>query len=579
MPSPDVHSPPRARRHAVWALVSLAYLYVFPYFERLNNPNENVRTYMTRALVEHHTFAINRVEAEWGWVNDKARNGDRLYSGKAPGASLLGVPVLAAQTWLWHAAGWPSPSKRATTLALRLFATALPIVAFLFAFARYVERRWGSPAARDMAVLALGLGTMFYPYGVHFVGHAVAAALTALAFLLLTPASGERPGRRAAALAGLAAGAAVVFEYQNLLAFALLVPYAAVRGGRRALLPTVAAFCAGALLPAAILGGYHAICFGKPWAFPYGHLENPEFQNVYHQRGFHGLATPKLNVLGHIAFAPDYGLFAFSPFLLFGLAGAVVLSARRPRSEGVFCLILFLTMVLFLMGLGNWRGGWPVGPRYIAVVVPFLVLAAVGAVPRFAGLAGHARWGERTTTLLAGAASGLVVVGVVLNVLSGAVFPHFPPQLRNPVFQLVVPLLRQGYVPYNLGQWLGLGGVWSLLPLLVIVAAAIGLALSARITGAADARPLAPAPAHPRALVAALALAIAALTLGAASVYARRLTPDEAHAVAFARSIWEPRRWEPPRKHRAASPPTTPPASAPVPPPHAPAGPVRVPAP
>jgi len=41
------------RRNAAWALVSLAYLFAFPYFERLNNPNENVRIWATRVLRDH----------------------------------------------------------------------------------------------------------------------------------------------------------------------------------------------------------------------------------------------------------------------------------------------------------------------------------------------------------------------------------------------------------------------------------------------------------------------------------------------------------------------------------------------
>ena len=34
------------------ALCAFAYLYVFPYQAQLNNPNENVRFYMTAAIVE-----------------------------------------------------------------------------------------------------------------------------------------------------------------------------------------------------------------------------------------------------------------------------------------------------------------------------------------------------------------------------------------------------------------------------------------------------------------------------------------------------------------------------------------------
>src|SRR3569623_1039724 len=159
------------RRHLVWALVSLAYLAVAPYFPRINNPNENVRVWMTHAIVEDHSLAIDATVRAWGFVDDKAASGGHLYSSKAPGTSLLGVPVLWAQTRLWHAAGWPAPSKGAATLALR-FGSGMPCaLLFLFFLARWVERGTGDPAARDLLVAGEGLGSLLYPYGVQFVGH------------------------------------------------------------------------------------------------------------------------------------------------------------------------------------------------------------------------------------------------------------------------------------------------------------------------------------------------------------------------------------------------------------------------
>ena len=114
---------------------------------------------------------------EWGYVNDKAKNARHVYSSKAPGVSFLGVPVLfvadgAAQALV----GWPAPGKRETTFWLRLCAVKLPMLAFFWLFARYVERKTRSGLARDLLLVALGLGTMLYPYGGMFVGHALAAA-------------------------------------------------------------------------------------------------------------------------------------------------------------------------------------------------------------------------------------------------------------------------------------------------------------------------------------------------------------------------------------------------------------------
>src|SRR5206468_6076351 len=136
-------------------------------------------------IVVHGVLEIDDVVREWGYVNDKAKNEQHVYSSKAPGVSFLGVPVLFGATKLDAWLGRPPPGKRASTFWLRLFAVKLPMCAFLWAFARYVERATGSGFARDLAVVALGLGTMLYPYGGMFVGHALAAAAAFSAFMLI----------------------------------------------------------------------------------------------------------------------------------------------------------------------------------------------------------------------------------------------------------------------------------------------------------------------------------------------------------------------------------------------------------
>jgi hypothetical protein len=510
------------RRNAVWLLVTLAYLFAFPYYERLNNPNENARIWATRAIVEHGVLNLDVEEREWGYVNDKCKNDKHVYSGKAPGASFLGVPVLAALTKVRHLQGRPSPGKMETTFWLRLFAVKLPLCVFLWFFARYVERLTGSRQARDVLVVALGLGTLMYAYGEIFVGHALAAAAAGGAFMLLAPAQKyeEREARGALdphlMLAGLLAGATVMFEYQAALAVGALTLYAVHRYRREAL-----AYFIGAVPPAAALGAYHTALFGRPWRFPFGNVENPEFLRRDHSAGFHGLALPKLPALGASLFAPDYGLFIFSPILAVGLLAALALLPRRPRRDAALILAVSLVMFLFLAGMSNWRAGWCVGPRYITTVAPFLVLGVAAA------------WSfiQRRPWLL-GPTLGLVIASVLLNVVSGAVYPHYPEVFDNPVFDLTLPVLRAGYVPYSLGWLLGLRGLASLAPLAIVVAAALGLGLVGE-----EQRPPRPAA---RLQAIAGALAVAALFVLALSAYGRKPSPTEQASAAFVRATWEP---------------------------------------
>jgi hypothetical protein len=518
------------RRHAAWFLVAAAYLIVSPYYEAVNNPNENVRVWATRAIVEHHVLNIDAVMREWGYVNDKAKNAQHVYSSKAPGVSFLGVPVLFAQTELRKLCGWPAPGKREATFWLRLMAVKLPMLAFFWLFARYVERKTRSGLARDLLLVALGLGTMLYPYGGMFVGHALAAAAAFSAFILIDDPGVEReaaqapgPARRArlqVGAAGLLAALSVTLEYQAILVAAALAVYLLVRN-RRAMLP----FAVGALAPAVALGAYHTALFGRPWTLPYANIENPIFAQTAHKAGFDGLSLPHLQAFPAFLISPAYGLFTFSPVLLAGLVGAIylVLTARGPRREAVLTLAIAASMFLFIAGMSNWRAGWCVGPRYIATVAPFLLLPIIQLWPRLV------RHPSATAAIV-----GLAIPSVLLNVVSGALYPHYPEQFDNPVFDLAFPLLSAGFTPYGLGWSLGLRGLWAMAPLALVVLAALAL-----VAAGGDPRPRRAA-AH-----LALALGIAGLFLVPLSAYGRAPRPEEAHATAIVRAMWDPPRGAP----------------------------------
>lgn len=488
---------------------------VFPYFGSLNNPNENVRVWAARALAHHGTLAIDDVEQEWGVVGDRAIAGGRHYSSKAPGTLLLGAPVHLVHDRLARLFTGYSPSPRATTLVLRLFAAVPPLALFLWIFARRVERETGSPFARDLLTLGLGLGTMFYPYGLTFVGHAQSAALLFGGFLALTPAAGA-PSPRRLALAGALAGLAVVFEYQTIVAAAALAIFAAVLLRRR-----VWPFALGALGPALLLGTYHAVLFGAPWTLPYAHLADEGYRLFHHGQGFLGVGRPRLGALKAATLNVDYGLFVFSPFLALGLLVSLWTFVRGSGpARAVHALVLAVTagMLVFLSAVANWRAGWCAGgPRYVAAVVPFLAFAlALGWRPLFASR----RWWQAGVT-------ALVLVSVFLCLLSGAIFPHFPLQFDNPIFDLVIPLLREGRAPYSLGTLLGLRGLASLLPLALVALVAVVATLGVPRPG--------------RAATSAAAVAVAVVLIAGLSRHGTRFRRDEERARSYVREIWEPR--------------------------------------
>src|SRR5215472_2722461 len=132
---------------AFFVLTLVVYTCVSPYIAAVNNPNENTRTYMTMAIVENHTFRLDRIVARQGWVSDMARvpdqtpEGSHLASVKGPATSYLGVPVYWVFTKVAPWFGHKVPTElspplerlwwmRAATLTLRLFSVQLPCFAF-----------------------------------------------------------------------------------------------------------------------------------------------------------------------------------------------------------------------------------------------------------------------------------------------------------------------------------------------------------------------------------------------------------------------------------------------------------------
>src|SRR5262249_3488760 len=160
------------------------------------------------------------------------------------------------------------------------------------------------------------------------------------------------------------------------------------------------------------------------------------------------------------------------------------------------------------------------GPRYIAVTAPFLACGIAHL-----GRMGGGRLHPALTVTLAGS----VVASVFMSGIAAILFPHFPPQFTNPIFDFALPLVGRGYVPYSLGTLLGLRGLWSLLPAGLILLAALALGV-----GGVSPR------LGKRLLHTAGAAAVAALVLLPLSSIARTPGPAKTQAFAFIESIWQP---------------------------------------
>ncbi|MFO0681578.1 MAG: hypothetical protein U0234_05990 [Sandaracinus sp.] len=459
---PQKSPPSRARRAVLFGLLAVAYLYVFPYQDRTNNPNENIRFYMTAAIVDDHTFALDHVRQEWGWVNDGALYQGHSYSVKAPGTSYLGVPGY----WLYRQ--WCNRTGHALdrTTALwvcRFTASVLPMLWFLYAFHRWLAQRGGPPVLRDAIVLSLGVGSMLYAYGMLFVSHTSSAIAAFASFMILERARRDETitGWRAIS-AGFLAASVTAFEYPGFFTTALLCLYALFAIKKRSYLVN---FAFGAAIPTLSVLGFHQACFDNPFTPGHRYLEAEAFRGLANQ-GFYGSGTFQPDAAGGLLFDLGYGLFPLTPILILAFVGfPVLLREKKTRLDAIFALAIPVATYLLICTMNNWRGGWTVGPRYLAVGYPFLAWGA------FEGGRVIARKWPRGLGAFAVAS---LTVGLLASGAPSIYYPHLPEGITRPLPQLIRVLVIGGFAPYNAGSYFAaqwgrdFHGTASMIPIMVV---------------------------------------------------------------------------------------------------------------
>src|SRR5437763_961507 len=320
--------------------------------------NPDTRVALTRAIVDDHTLRIDRYAT--GLTDVSAYRG-HFYTDKAPGASLLAVPVYAALRLALPPAFFGPDLFFVVRYLLTAAVVSLPAAAFVALLWRFLLPLVGRRRAALLA-LGYGLGTMAWALSALLFSHALAAMSLFGAFMLLYPTS---VGRGPAALwrwaaAGALCGCAVCLEYPAALVgilLALFAAHTALRAGRLRALAPLAAFVVTAAVGAAPGALYNTAVYGNPFSQGYAHLHG-ETQFIAGMRhGVEGVGLLNPAALWGITFSPYRGLFVLSPFLLLALPGAQQLGyvARAARRT--------------LIGAGR-RARGDVGRRVVARAAP-----------------------------------------------------------------------------------------------------------------------------------------------------------------------------------------------------------------
>ena len=440
--------------------LALGLLLCYGFFLQQPAWNEYSRYDLIRALVEEGTVQIDSFEENTG---DKAFKDGHYYSDKAPGTAILGVPVYAAYLGLNHLVGIEEPPQEAAVPALAFAISGVPTALLVVLLVRFLIPYAGEPWALCMGV-ALGLGSILFPFATMFFGHAASAFFLFAAFYALWSARRRGTGSWRVVLAGFLGGFGVITEFSVVLGVAVLAVYALLAGPRvgqfarpflRHLdLRTATLFVLGGIVPALLLFGHNTLAFGSPLSLGYSNLQNGGFASGMSQ-GILGVTVPKLAVLGDLTIGPR-GLLRLTPWFVLAPLGLVALRRRAVRAEVVVAASICVGFLLFNAGYYLPFGGWTPGPRFLAPALPFAAVL-VGLAPRRI----------RPVTLL------LVVYSVVIMFVATSTRPNAQELYEDPLIQLWIPRLLSGNLADSLAwhRW----GFSGLEPLLLL---AIGLVIA-----------------------------------------------------------------------------------------------------
>ena len=476
----------------------LLVLAAYAYFYQAGGWNQNSRFDLVRSTVEEGSSRIDRFYRNTGDLACRGPEGrcgtplpelgQHAYSDKAPGLSWLAAPVYAL---VHRVSGDRRADDRYLDAAAYLStvgAVGVPSAIAVALLYLMLGALGAAPRGCATISLAYGLATLAFPYATLLYGHQLGAALVLIGFALLVRArraGGSGPPRAVLLLGvGLLLGYAVVVEYPAALAVAPVCVYAALSVRPW---PRLGWLVAGMAVPCMALAAYHWVSFGGPLTLPY------EFSTQVHrsQGFFMGLGVPSLEVLWAILGSSYRGLFYSSPWLLLAVPGAVLLARRGFKAEVWVSVAVVLLFLWLNASLVDWQGGWAVGPRYLIPAIPFLAVMAAGTAARPPGSDGGVP--VRPWLRVAGRVAALLAIAysAFMMLVATAVKPEVPMHIPRPFSEFLFERFRAGdlsvnrqsidaFVPardgepaaFNLGQMLGLDGLLSLLPLLLLAAAA-----------------------------------------------------------------------------------------------------------
>jgi hypothetical protein len=415
----------------VFLLVLFCSVFFFQIYPHFIPTNEHSRMLLTSAIVDDHTIIVDKAIERFGDTQDKSFFNGHYYSEKAPGISILGVPVyfLLRQLRIQSDPSW-------YLFWLRLICVTIPSICFVIFLSNFWRRMFDGHSSTVLAFVYM-FGTVAFTYSLQFISHHLTAVVLFLSFSSAWNAcNNEKSQLKLVVLSGFFAGAALIMEYPTVLQVGLLFLYVLFRFrlSKKTML-----FIAGLLPFVLFLLLYNYAIFGTPFDSTYRHSM---VQNV-------SWDVPTAKALIGLTISSSRGLLFFSSILLLSIPGiAHLMKNNRFRLEGILILCIALSSLLFHAGMSNWPAGWSLGPRYLTPILPFLMTAIAYYLSAESSTISAKIFFFIFTSCIS-----------IFMITTGTItFPFPAEEIANPVFSLFVPMMIHGAYSLNIPELLGFHG-------------------------------------------------------------------------------------------------------------------------
>jgi hypothetical protein len=425
-------------------------------------PGANQNSHL--ALLTSVARGTPRIDQHVNWTGDRAYIDGHYYADKAPGLALITTPWFLGL----RAAGltvdgpsaripWPDAQSSMPSTAIwevALFGATLPAFLVLLLMRSVADRF--VPGYGTVAAVTVGAGSVLGVLATTFFAHAMSACVGFAAFALLVRER-ERHDLWLVMAAGFLAGFAAVVEFPLAIVGMIVGVYGVLgtRWRRRGL-----AYLGGFALGLVPLAAFNTWAFGSPATLAYTNAVISPGATGHdvigaNASGFFGVGLPSIRAAVELLFS-GHGLVVLTPIAALVGVGLVALWRRGEQREAAVTGAIIASFLVYNAAYYAPFGGFPAGTRFLVAILPFFALPIAAAWRALPG-----------TALVLGLASIIVTTACITGQ------PFGPSEDSGAWFSRLV----NGSVTRTVFSWIPGLGAAQILPVLVLVAAAVATAL------------------------------------------------------------------------------------------------------